>query len=111
MKKPSLKYFIFSRLQNGESLTDSDIFKFRKDENDIYKAIRYKEDFYRYQRDRQFYAGKTIQGLHHYKKKYFALINGAYYKISKQFFNEIVHLYKRDMSRPDLPDVYDYDLI
>lgn len=110
MKKPSLKYFIFNRLQNGESLTDSDIFKFRRDENDLYKAQKYISMYNHYRRDREHFAQRHIEGLHHYKKRYFALINGAYYKISKMMFEEILPLYKRTTDRPDLKDVYDYVL-
>lgn len=114
--KTSLKKFIYESLDNNKSLTDSDVYKFRNREDDIITAETYKQDYYRLKRDRDYFnnqqnTGIKIIGLHKYKSKYMAKLEyGMFMKISKAYFNEILHLYERNMSRPDLTDVYDYDL-
>jgi hypothetical protein len=115
--KKSLNQFVYESLDNGEYLTDSDVYKFRNRSDDIYTAETYKQNYHRLKRDRDYFnnqqnTGIKIIGLHKYKSKYHAKLEyGMFMKISKAYFNEILHLYKRNMSRPDLIDVYDYDLI
>lgn len=113
--KKSLKQFIYESLDNGKYLLDDDIYRFRNRSEDIITAVTYIQDWHRLQRDRDYFNDKSkgikILGLHKYKSKYFAKLEyNMMIKISKAYFNEILHLYTRDMSRPDLTDVYDYNL-
>jgi len=113
--KKSLKQFIFESLNNGTRLLDDDVYRFRSRSEDLITAETYKQDYYRLQRDRDYFNDKSkgikILGLHKYKTKYHAKLEyGMFIKISKAYFNEILHLYERDRSRPDLTDVYDYNL-
>ena len=114
--KKSLKKFVYESLDNNKSLTDTDVYKFRNRSDDIYTKETYKKDYYRLKRDRDYFndtsKGVKIIGLHKYRSKYLAKLEyGMFVKISKAYFNEILHLYERNMSRPDLTDVYDYNLI
>lgn len=106
----SLKQFIYSELEKGNHLNDSDVFKFRQREEDIITATDYKDQWQRLNRDREWFADKDIAKLHNYRREYHAQIRGMDYwmKISKAYYNEILPQFTRDNSRPDLKDVYDW---
>jgi len=102
--KASLKQFVYEELNKGRYLTDSDIFGFRKREEDIITATTYKQNWERLNRDREWFKDKDISKLHNYKRNYMAQIRGYDFwtKICKEYFEEIKHEFKRDLTREDL---------
>ena len=109
--KKSLKQFIFDSLDSGKYLTDTDVYKFRNKEEDIITATDYISEYRRIQRDEDFWRDRKLVKLHNYRRTYVGYDDrGSCYRISKSFYNKKLPLYERDMSRPDLTDVYDYNL-
>lgn len=106
----SLKKFIYEKLDKGEYLTDTEIYKFRQREEDLMTATTYKENWNRLNRDREWFKDKEISKLHNYKRNYMAQIKGYDFwtKISKDYFNEILPQFTIDNSRIDLTQVFDY---
>ena len=108
----NLKQYIFKTMDKKGYVNDQEIFNFRNKESDILTACDYKAQYNRIKRDRDFFTGKPIVKLHKYKRYYQASLNGElWYKISKDYFNEILPNYERNRERTDLVEVLDYDLV
>ena len=108
----NLKQYIFKIMDEKGYANDQEVFNFRKRENDIITGYDYQAQYNRIKRDREFFADKKVIKISNYKRDYRGSLNGeTWYKMCKDYFNEILPNYERNMERPDLVDVFDYDLI
>lgn len=103
MRQKSLKTFIFNSLDKGIYLTDSDIYRFRERNEDLFTAELYKKEWHRLQADKEFFTRRLNEGIKidkitRYKGKYTAQLQGSKFwvKISKAYFNEIKNEFKPD---------------
>ena len=84
----SLKYFIFSKLDNGEAILDKDIFKLRGKESDVCTAITYIKLYNRIKKDERFFKDKKIESISRWGKLYVANTNEGSYRISKAYLEK-----------------------
>ena len=102
--KKSLKQFIFEKMSAGEYVTDTMLAKFCGGEPNYYQAEVYKSQFRKIERDREFFADKNITRIEHYRRNYKAQLDNqnSWYRIGKDYYNEIKPQFIKDNSRPDL---------
>lgn len=97
----SIKSEIFKKLEKDGYINDSELAKIYKGEPNFYTASQYMAEYHRLQRDRNFFNDKKIERIEKYRG-YKAKTNEGWYKICKQYYEEIKPQFIKDNSGPDL---------
>ncbi len=111
MKKENIKEKIFAKLDRDGYILDQELFKLYGGEPPFYYTSIIISEWNRRKRDREFFADKKIIKLSHYKNRYQASTDGQFwYRVSKEYWYEILPKFKKDNSRPDLTSLEKYEL-
>lgn len=96
--KKSLKQFIFEKLDNGEYITDDVVYNFTKKESSLFTAQEYIRQWKRLKSDREFCNDREILGVEKGRRCYLVEFKEGYYKIGKEFYNEIYPKFQKVFS-------------
>lgn len=98
----SIKSKIWEKLDKDGYITDSDLARIYKPKEPNWGTTsEYHNQWIRLRSDRQFFSDKEITRIEKYRG-HKALVNGGWYRICKDYYEEIKPQFIKDNSRPDL---------
>ena len=104
----TLKQKIFKALSENSYLSDTQRYKMCGKEPNFNTFCEYERQYHALENQREFYSDKYIVRIEKYRGHKATLDGEHWYKITKEYFEEIKPLFIRDYTRADLKEIETY---